>query len=95
MPGLYAESGNKNLKLFLVYFSAWFSFVFLNFIKRQKKVTSNNEKNTKTKTNFQGKENGEIPDVKVEEITDDQVPGLIEKATKFCQAKLKVGFLLV
>jgi len=37
----------------------------------------------------EGKENGEIPDVKVEEITDDQVPGLIEKATKFCQAKLK------
>ena len=33
--------------------------------------------------------------MKVEEITDDQVPGLIEKATKFCQAKLKVGFPVI
>jgi len=38
---------------------------------------------------IEGKENGEIPDVKVKRITDDQVPDLIEKATKFCQDKFK------
>jgi len=38
---------------------------------------------------IEGKENGEITDVKVKRITDDQVPDLIKKATKFCQEKFK------
>ena len=48
---------------------------------------------TKTKTTLQGKENGVPPVVKVETITDSQVPSLLDKAIKFCQMKIKVGIL--
>jgi len=36
-----------------------------------------------------GKENGVPPVVKVETITDSQVPSLLDKAIKFCQMKIK------